>query len=95
MGTRGIRDISGTLGSIWEVSGKPLGSIFGASGNLGWLGSTWNLRGPFSIIKMGSNRRERPFYRRVAKVGRTKYRKTQGSSADAPSGRPGTHIAQP
>ena len=35
--------------------------------------------GAFTIIKMRSNRRDRPFYRRVAKVGGTKYRKTHGS----------------
>ena len=58
------------LGSIWEVGGI-------------WRPSESG--GPFSIIKMQSNRRERPFYRRVAKVGRTKYRKTHGSSATAPA----------
>ena len=37
--------------------------------------------GSFTIVKMQSNRRDRPFYRRVAKVGGTKYRKTHGFRA--------------
>ena len=56
------------LGGIWEIGGI-------------WRPSESG--GPFSIIKMQSNRRDRPFYRRVAKVGRTKYRKTHGSSEGA------------
>ena len=65
------------LGGIWEIGGI-------------WRPSESG--GPFSIIKMGSKRRERPFYRRVAKVGRTKCRKTHGSSVTAPAGHTrGTH----
>ena len=37
-----------------------------------------SLGGSFTIVKMQSKRRDRPFYRRVAKVGGTKYRKTHG-----------------
>ena len=83
----GIWEASGKhLGDIWEASGRPLGSILEASGSIRWLGSTWSIGGPFSIIKMQSNRRDRPFYRRVAKVGGTKYRKTHGSRASEGGG---------
>ena len=70
------------LGVIWEASGgiwKHLGGIWEVGGI--WRPSESG--GPCYIIKMQSNRRERPFYRRVAKVGGTKYRKTHGSRADA------------
>ena len=49
--------------------------------------------GPFTLIKMQSNRRERPFYRRVAKVGRTKYCKTHGFCAGTLCGTPAVPIA--
>ena len=61
-------------------------------------GSIWRpseTGGSFTTVKMQSNRRERPFYRRVAKAGRTKYRKTHGSSAGAQRHTPAKHIAQP
>ena len=67
----GTEDIWRHLGGIWEVGGI-------------WRPSESG--GPFSIIKMQSNRRDPPFYRRVAKVGGTKYRKTHGSSAGAQAG---------
>ena len=50
---------------------------------MGWLGRSLSLGGPFTIVKMGTKRRERPFRRRVAKVGVTKYRILHGSSAGA------------
>ena len=56
------------LGGIWEVGGI-------------WRPSESG--GPFSIIKMQAKRRGRPFYRRVAKVRGTKYRKTHGSREGA------------
>ena len=49
----GTQDIWRHLGGIWEVGGI-------------WRPSESG--GPFSIIKMQSNRRGQPFYRRVAKV---------------------------
>ena len=65
--------------------GSPSATQLGRGGN--WeVEGIWRPSesgGPFSIIKMQSNRRERPFYRRVAKVGGTKYRKTHGSRAPA------------
>ena len=80
----------GELRGIWEASGKHLGSIRETSGRR--LGGIWEVGGiwrpsesggPFSIIKMQSNRHGRPFYRRLAKVGGAKYRKTHGSSEGA------------
>ena len=67
------------LEGIWER----LGSIWEAFRSIGWLGSILSFGDSFTIVKMQSNRRDRPFYRRVAKVGGTKYRKTHGSRADA------------
>ena len=52
---------------------------------------SWGLGGSFSIVKMGSKRRERPFRRRVAKVGVTKYRILHGSSATAQPARNPPH----
>ena len=59
------------------------GGIWEASRSLGCLGGSRGLGGSFSIVKMGSKRRDRPFRRRVAKVGVTKYRILHGSSANA------------
>ena len=59
------------------------GGIWEASRSLECLGSSRGLGGSFSIVKMGSKCRERPFRRRVAKVGVTKYRILHGSSATA------------
>ena len=67
------------LRGIWEH----LGGIWEASRSIGWLGSILSFGGSFTIVKMQSKRHDRPFYRRVAKVGGTKYRKTHGSRADA------------
>ena len=67
----GTEDIWRHLGGIWEVGGI-------------WRPSESG--GLFSIIKMQGNRRDRPFYRRVAKVGGTKYRKTHGFRAEASRG---------
>ena len=78
-------------GAIWEASGRHLGGIWEVGGI--WRPSESG--GPFSIIKMQSNRRDRPFYRRVAKVRGTKYRKTHGSSAGARPGTPDKGLAQP
>ena len=69
-------------GGILE-SRKHLGGLWEASRRLGCLGSFWGLGGSFCIVKMGSKCRERPFRRRVAKVGVTKYRILHGSSAGA------------
>ena len=79
------------LGGIWEH----LGGIWEASRSIGWLGSILSFGGSFTIVKMQPKRRDRPFYRRVAKVGGTKYRKTHGSSASARQHTPAVPIAQP
>ena len=65
------------LGGIWEH----LGSIWEAFRSIGWLGSILRFGGSFTIVKMQSKRRDRAFYRRVAKVGATEYRKTHGFRA--------------
>ena len=70
------------LGGIWEH----LGGIWEASRNIEWLGSILSFGGSFTIVKMQPKRRDRPFYRRVAKVGGTKYRKTHGFRAEASRG---------
>ena len=59
--------IWGYLRSIWEAS-KGIWKHLGASGSIKGRSKSG---GPFSIIKMQSNNRNRPFYRRVAKVGGT------------------------
>ena len=72
--------------ALWSVASatqRGKGGNWEASRSLGCLGSSRSLGGPFTIVKMQSKRRERPFRRRVAKVGVTKYRILHGSSADA------------
>ena len=78
--------IRGYLGGIWEASRgiwkhlKTSGDIQGpCDPESGDIKGPSEKGGSFTIVKMGSKRRERPFYRRVAKVGGTKYRKTHGS----------------
>ena len=78
--------IRGYLAGIWEASGgickqlKTSGDIRGpCHPESGDMKRPSEKGGSFTIVKMGSKRRERPFYRRVAKVGGTKYRKTHGS----------------
>ena len=78
--------IRGYLGSIWKASRgiwtqlKTSGDIQGpCDPESGDIKGPSEKGGSFTIVKMGSKRRERPFYRRVAKVGGTKYRKTHGS----------------
>ena len=80
--------IWGYLGSIWEASGS-IWKHLGASGSI-WRPSESG--GSFTIVKMQSNRRDRPFYRRVAKVGGTKYRKTHGSRVNAHRPPPRQHF---
>ena len=82
--SKGIKEeasgsIWGYLGGIWEAS-KGIWKHLGASGGIKGRSESG---GAFTIVKMQSNRRERPFYRRMAKVGGTKYRKTHGSSEGA------------
>ena len=67
------------LRSIWEH----LGGIWEAFRSIGWLEGILSFGGSFTIVKMQSKRRDRPFYHRVAKVGGTKYRKTYGFRAQA------------
>ena len=76
------------LGGIWEASGRPLGSLWEASAGVREAsGRLWGLRGileqkVFKTIVFYSVRgRDRPFRRRVAKVGVTKYRILHGFSA--------------
>ena len=78
--------IRGYPGGIWEASGgiskhlKTSGDIQGpCDPESGDIKGPSEKGGSFTIVKMGAKRRERPFYRRVAKVGGTKYRKTHGS----------------
>ena len=68
------------LGGIWEH----LGGIWEASRSIGWLGSILSFGGSFTIVKMQSKRRDRPFYRRVAKVGSTEYCNLHGLMTNAP-----------
>ena len=74
--TRGIMkeeasgSIRGYLGGIWEASGRHQ-SIWKHLGASGSIKGRFQSGGPFSIIKMQSNRRDRTFYCRVAKVGDT------------------------
>ena len=81
--------IRGYLGGIWEASRgiwkhlKTSGDIQGpCDPESGDIKGPSEKGGSFTIVKMGSKRRDRPFYRRVAKVGGTKYRKTHGSRAE-------------
>ena len=73
-------------GHLGHISGK------GGTGTTGWLGSTLKPEDLFTIVKMKSNRCNQPFYRRVAKAGRTKYRKTHGSRDGRRQQQPSTQI---
>ena len=91
-GIRGMRVMIGMrcIRAIWEASGRHLGASGSIQGHLeasgGILEASWRpseTGGSFTIVKMQSNRCEQPFYRRVAKIGGTKYGKTHGFRADA------------
>ena len=77
--------IRGYLGGIWEAS-RGIWKHLKTSGDIqrpcdpesGDIKGPSEKGGQFTIVKMGSKHRELPFYRRVAKVGGTKYRKTHG-----------------
>ena len=77
--------IRGYLGGIWEAS-RGIWKHLKTSGDIQgpYNPESGDIKGPSekggssTIVKMGSKRRDRPFYRRVAKVGGTKYRKTHG-----------------